>query len=428
MEGPRPKRQRKVTQPDPSGCRRQVHYSPPYQAATEEEKQNWKGFCEIESDPAFFSSMLRDFGVKGVKVTEVLGLDEDMLQLLPQPIYGLIFLFQYQGVDAGEQEDTAPNHVWFATQGAANMCATVALLNIVNNIPDAELGPELRDFKAQTMGMTPIERGRWLESFRHIKNVHNSFARKIDMLNIDLHAKQQADVAAAAAKKPRGRGGKGRKAVAEEAAFHFVAYVPIENEIWRLDGLDTQPQKFGSHEGQNWLKVIAPVLAARMNEFTDGELEFTLLALVKDPLDSIREALTANMRHLRTIEARLDSCSSSWKDFTPWTDPDESRSFRGPDEAIGITEAMVVACRSPSVPEYTATDTQASLLEGRMTVIAEQKSLRAQLRDEMFSRNQDDQKTVDRKAEYGPFIQGWLMALAENGVLQQLTKKYSTKK
>ena len=83
--------------------------------------------------------MLKEFGVKGVKVQEVFGLDDDMLAMLPygffsfsvddiypflssnikqsKPVYGLIFLFQYRDVEDDEKQETScPKHVWFANQ------------------------------------------------------------------------------------------------------------------------------------------------------------------------------------------------------------------------------------------------------------------------------------------------------------------------
>lgn len=74
----------------------------PLAPATNRDKQNWKGFCEIESEPvsawqrnphlpyevltnfqAFFNVMLKDFGVRGVKVQEVVSLDDEILTFLP---------------------------------------------------------------------------------------------------------------------------------------------------------------------------------------------------------------------------------------------------------------------------------------------------------------------------------------------------------
>lgn len=58
-----------------------------------------------------------------------------------------------------------------------NACASVALLNIVNNVNDIELGDELRNFKEFTMPFTPALRGDAIANFEFIKRIHNSFAR-----------------------------------------------------------------------------------------------------------------------------------------------------------------------------------------------------------------------------------------------------------
>ncbi|PQE32471.1 ubiquitin carboxyl-terminal hydrolase protein [Rutstroemia sp. NJR-2017a WRK4] len=50
---------------------------------TDEERNSWKGWCELESDPALFNYILRQYGVKNIKIQEVLGLEDDMLQCLP---------------------------------------------------------------------------------------------------------------------------------------------------------------------------------------------------------------------------------------------------------------------------------------------------------------------------------------------------------
>ena len=75
----------------------------PSAPATMEDKRNWKGFCEIESEPvrfhhiysilsvdmclqqlqAFFNIMLKKFGVQGVKVQEIVSLDNEILAFLP---------------------------------------------------------------------------------------------------------------------------------------------------------------------------------------------------------------------------------------------------------------------------------------------------------------------------------------------------------
>ena len=64
-------------------------------------------------------------------------------------------------------------------QTASNACASVALLNIVNNIPDVDLGDNLQHFKEFTMPFTPALRGDAINNFEFVKRVHNSFARYV---------------------------------------------------------------------------------------------------------------------------------------------------------------------------------------------------------------------------------------------------------
>lgn len=65
------------------------------------------------------------------------------------------------------------------TQTVSNACASVALLNIVNNIPEIDLGEPLGQFKLFTDDFTPALRGDAIGHFHFVKEVHNSFARSV---------------------------------------------------------------------------------------------------------------------------------------------------------------------------------------------------------------------------------------------------------
>lgn len=60
----------------------------------------------------------------------------------------------------------------------------------------------------------------------------------MDILNGDLQLKNDAT-----AKTQTHR----NKSSEEESAagFHFIAFVPIDGKVWKLDGLERQPQKLG---------------------------------------------------------------------------------------------------------------------------------------------------------------------------------------
>jgi ubiquitin carboxyl-terminal hydrolase L5 len=107
----------------------------------------------------------------------------------------LIFLFRYWDEDDEEAEELpkCPNNVWFANQVTfpipikrtdpneiqtiTNACATIALLNIIMNVPKVDLGKNLSAFKAETKGLKPPYRGQTLGENEFIRSIHNSFAR-----------------------------------------------------------------------------------------------------------------------------------------------------------------------------------------------------------------------------------------------------------
>ncbi|KAK2812144.1 hypothetical protein FQN50_001501 [Emmonsiellopsis sp. PD_5] len=134
-------------------------------------------YTETNLAQALFNVMLRDFGVKGVKVQEVVSLDDEMLAFLHKPVYGLIFLFRWKEDDPDKQESSCPDGIWFANQTSSNACASVALLNIINNVDEIELGEQLQHLKDFTMPFTPALRGDAIANFEFVKRVHNSFAR-----------------------------------------------------------------------------------------------------------------------------------------------------------------------------------------------------------------------------------------------------------
>jgi len=225
-------------------------------------------------------------------VQEIYALDEDSLRALGysfrsfsakftakganpncSPAHGMIFLFRWKPEPMDSTEDTCPEHVWFANQVIDNACASLALLNIVFNC-DADIGPQLKSFKEFSAQLNPPMRGLAVANNKHIRNIHNSFARKMEMVDVDIN------LAEIACKKPRALGSSSDDVDPGIEVFHFIAYVHVDNALYELDGLKKQPVKLCTCPKEDWLVHAGPAVQERIASYGDEELLFNLLAIV----------------------------------------------------------------------------------------------------------------------------------------------------
>ncbi|RMJ25554.1 ubiquitin carboxyl-terminal hydrolase [Aspergillus sp. HF37] len=383
--------------------------------ATTAEKESWNGFCEIESEPALFNVMLREFGVKGVKVQEVISLDDEMLAFLSKPVYGLIFLFRWRADDPDKQEATCPEQLWFANQTANNACASVALLNIVNNIEGIDLGENLQSFKIFTKDFTPALRGDAINNFEFVKRIHNSFARKMDMLNSDLHLKNEAE-----SKRSRSSKNGNDSEDSEDGGFHFIAFVPVDGKIWKFDGLERQPQDLGEYSQDDWLELVKPNILTRMAEYEEDQIEFSILSLAKDPLIDLTAKLAVNVKCLRLVRELIDAHEEGSSTAEPAASLLEN-TILGPDASYALTqdnigEAVIAADQRE---EYQACSIDA-LIQHLQKLSGNQLELRASIKEEQQSNQADDDYAAGRRYDYGPAVRQWVRFLARKRMFESL--------
>ncbi|KAL2185954.1 cysteine proteinase [Thermothelomyces heterothallicus CBS 203.75] len=220
----------------------------------ENEQSEWPSWVELESDPAFFTAIMGLLGVKGARIEEVLSVDEDTLATLPPPVHGLVFLYEY--VADQSPEVTYPSQdVWFANQTTHNACATIALLNIIMNAEGLSLGEKLRNFKQESKDLSPPLRGNMINNSTWIRVAHNSFARRLDLLDAALSLQNEVDNkekrarSSAAMRRQRKKRPKKERVKAGKSgdtpAYHFIAFVPVGQQVWQLDGLSSAPVCIG---------------------------------------------------------------------------------------------------------------------------------------------------------------------------------------
>ncbi|USP73165.1 Ubiquitin carboxyl-terminal hydrolase ubh-4 [Curvularia clavata] len=415
--------------------------SPPGMPATRLDKETWQGFCEIESEPACFSVILREMGVQGVTVREVFSMDQDFIrENIPQPIYGFILLFHYRQFGNQGQENENSNKVWMANQlPAQNSCATLAMINVLmNQSTDVSIGEHLQQFKDFTKDFTPYQRGEAFSSFQFVKRIHNSFAKKMDILEGDKHLSHKVKRAKRAKAqlienikpKTKKKGTKPRRISVDSAAtddsqesvennaHHYIAFIPVGNEVWKLDGLDKYPTRVGSFDqerGETWLESVSETITALM---AVGDDDYGVIALTQSPLVSLRKRISLTINTTVYAESRLDNLSASWRDLV-----DSGEQLPSP-RMLGVEEQLTVTPLSDALKEAIDKEGTEELLSRRQLLIIQASYEGAQIMTEMQSEADEDEKATQRRYDSGPVIKKWLEMLAENGFLEENLERF----
>ncbi|KAJ4365897.1 hypothetical protein N0V83_008519 [Neocucurbitaria cava] len=404
------------------------------------DKETWQGFCEIESDPAYFSVILREMGAQDVTVREVFAMDPEILEMLPQPIYGLILLFNYRQFGNSDQADECPANVWFANQlPAQNSCATLAMINILMNSDTVGIGEHLTQFKEFTSDFTPFQRGEALASFDFVKKIHNSFAKKMDFLESDKYLSYKVKRAQRKkAERQEQLKQKGRRASSTDSAatddsaegytsqaHHFIAFVPVGNEVWKLDGLDAQPTSMGTFDptkGETWLSAASDTIGAFMAA-GEGEGDYGVMALTQSPLHTLRKKACLTINTITAIESRLDALDTDWRAFTTTTDDNGQEQPTSP-RLLGIEQHLSLFPISPTMAAQIDAMLLPDLLERRGRLTQELSETAAGILAEMEAQAEEDEKATQRRFDAGPVIQKWLEMLAENGYLEENLERF----
>ncbi|KAJ2491768.1 ubiquitin carboxyl-terminal hydrolase [Coemansia sp. RSA 2050] len=251
------------------------------------ENGNW---CLIESDPGVFTELIHNMGVRDVQVEELYSLDSDTLRGM-EPVYGLIFLFKWQGTasHSGSQQRAGKvvdnNDVFFAQQIIQNACATQAILSILlNRESEIELGETLTNFRSFASDLPPDMRGLALTNCDQIREVHNSFVRPESFLTDPDEAR--------------------RPAGEDDDLFHFISYVPVNGRLYELDGLSRGPVDHG--DSADWLERVGEVIQQRMGEYKEGEIRFNLMAVIGDRRKMLTQQISSVDRDISVLMAELE--------------------------------------------------------------------------------------------------------------------------
>ncbi|XP_072171634.1 ubiquitin carboxyl-terminal hydrolase isozyme L3-like [Diadema setosum] len=218
----------------------------------------------LESNPQVMSKFMHRIGMSDQwQFIDVIGLDDDLLMILPQPVVALVLLFPYNDKTKAfteteekkilEDGQTVSDKLYYMKQTISNACGTIGLLHAVfNNTQTVSLESTLKEFRDETKDMTPEERGKKLESSETISQAHEVSAQE---------------------------GQTEPPAPEENVCLHFIALVEKEGCVYELDGRKKFPINHGPVE-ESFLKSAANVCKKFMARDL-STLHFNVVALAK---------------------------------------------------------------------------------------------------------------------------------------------------
>lgn len=332
------------------------------------------GWTTIESDPGIFTELMSGIGARDIEVTEVYDLDQ--LDLL-KPVYGLIFLFKWRP----EPPSTASQDcegVFFAKQVITNACATQAILSVLMNREEIDIGDELTQFKEFTKDLPPDMRGLSIGNSDTIRRVHNSFARPEPFL---LEKRAATD---------------------KDDAYHFISYVPVRGQLYELDGLQAGPIAHGAVTDEDWLARAKQVVRARMERYSQQEVHFSLMAVVSDQRRPLQRQLAA---------LYLKRCAMAGADAPalPSTLEDQA--------AVAISLFPEAAAEGGADDAAAAAAGSLERLDAQLASVARSLSAEEERHEKWRLEN------VRRRHNYIPFVVEVLRVLASKGALMPLVEQ-----
>ncbi|CAG8672585.1 5013_t:CDS:2 [Cetraspora pellucida] len=216
----------------------------------------------LESNPEVMNNYVHKLGLSPLwAYTDVFGLEEELLLMIPQPIKAFLLLFPiseaHENYCKAEVEsikdngqDTSSNVVFYK-QTIGNACGTIALVHSLANNRDSipiEDGP-LKRLLDKTKDLTPEERAKCLEEDDELTDAHQSSARL----------------------------GQTRAPGEDERVdLHFICLVEKDGSIYELDGRKPFPINHGSCS--NFVKDSVKVIK-KFIERDNNNLQFTVVAL-----------------------------------------------------------------------------------------------------------------------------------------------------
>ena len=160
-----------------------------------------------------------------------------------------------------------------------------------------------------------------------------------------------------------------------------------------------------------------------MAQYEDGQIEFAILSLVKEPLIKLVDALAENVKSITSFRRRLLQMESNvnglHSDSTGGNGSEEQDLILGPYEQYQLSqEAIDQAVLSPKHEELLKSDDKLAMSAAVQELATGQASIRASINDEIKAIQADDDRAASRRNDKGMLAKGLLQVVERMGRLR----------
>lgn len=191
----------------------------------------------MESNPEVMNSFLRKVGVKPhIQVVDVLGFDEELLQMIEGKVEGILLCYPLKGETNNNVDEEAKSKLYFMRQTIRNACATMALIHLLANQCTES------DFEPKSSIMEFIEESKHFEP------------------EVKANKFENCQTIAAAHEKVSSEGQTEAPAASESVEYHFISLISRDDTIYEMDGRKNGPINHGPTKAETFVKDAIQVV------------------------------------------------------------------------------------------------------------------------------------------------------------------------
>jgi ubiquitin carboxyl-terminal hydrolase L3 len=238
-----------------------------------EQEHKLPKWIPLESNPELLNGFMKRMGVEeALQFHDVLGLDDELLQMVPQPCIAVCLLFPIAKLFALRAEKYKAHKCLSAAQvrqqsllfveqisDFGNACGTIACVHIAGNLPVAKMpaNSPLQQFAAKHRGRPAHEVGLALA---HTEAIHEASEAEAASEAAQTEAPDRED----------------------DVGAHFVAFIHIKGRLVEFDGTLPGPVDHGPCTAEGFLPATAAVIRDEFMALDPESLNFNVTALVLD--------------------------------------------------------------------------------------------------------------------------------------------------